>query len=424
MPSAPAHLRVLALLHVLACASCEEKRPGAPPVPSERAKAAGEGAFPAALDAGALGDPVDPPAPAGDLKAELDGFVNVDQCVTERAKIDPLVGDALAAIGYETFLRDACRLLEAARDRKRETCERIDSSALRSRCQSWVAMISQSPDACPMQFEGLFSRGRDARCVAVAAKDLRLCQGESKTIQRSICEAMVSRDSTKCDALFPNQRPLCQRELARWRSVLASPLEGLEKLPTPHAKLSIHGTSGTADPPAPDVDLSSDFARGVVVVTAGNRMRVELGSVAESEAARIAASPQKKARVGLAMVLDTNTDDVGAGKKRADPTEAKKEPVVEKLEVELPGEAPIVSPPGACDCKLTARVPKARGAEAKIALDGTVTHGTRSYKVTLAVTTSRTNVVAESAGTRVLPPAHPVLPRTPARAPGASSARP
>src|SRR5262249_17287676 len=152
------------------------------------------------------------------------------QCVTARAaRLDPLVGDSLGAIGYDTFLRDACRLLEATKDRKRETCSKIDSSALRARCQTWVAMASQTPDACPMQFEGVLTHGRNASCLAIAARDPRLCAGESRTIQRATCEAMVARDPAKCEDLVASQRPLCKREVMRFRSVLSAPLEGLEK---------------------------------------------------------------------------------------------------------------------------------------------------------------------------------------------------
>ena len=389
------------LFGALLFAGCEEKKP--PPEPSEPAPAVsalGELELDGldGLDGGVLGEPVDPPAPAGDLQGELDRFVNVDQCVTERAKLDPLVGDALGAIGYETFLRDACRLLEAAKDRKRETCDKIDSSALRARCQSWVAMISQTPDACPMQFEGIVTRGRTPSCVAIAAKDPRLCNGESRTVQRGTCEAMATRDPARCDALLPNQRPLCKREVARWRAVLAPPLEGLAKLPAPRGKLTIRGAAGTPDPPTTEVDLAQDFARGVVVVTARERMRVELGSVVESEAARIAASPQKRPRVGLAFVLE--------------PGKTEPRPVLQKLELELPGDAPVVSPPATCDCKITtARVSNVRGGEAGIALEGTLTSGGRSYTIGLDLSTFVRDVVPESAGTRVLPPVHPVIPR-------------
>ena len=401
------------LLVVAACSGCEEKRhlpptDPTPPPPSPSALTA------LGIDAGVLGEPLDPPAPAGDLQAELDRFVNVDQCVAERAKLDPLIGDALGAIGYETFLRDACRLLEAAKDRKRETCDKIDSSALRSRCQSWVAMVSQTPDACPMQFEGLVTRGRSPSCVAIAAKDPRLCNGESRTVQRATCEAMVARDPGKCDALLPNQRPLCQREVARWRTVLAPPLEGLEKLPAPRGKLTIRGVSGTPDPPTTEADLSQDFARGVVVVTARDRIRIELGTVVESEAARIAASPQKRPRVGLAAVFEPKAKDVGGPSARSlEPGKNELHPVLQKLEIELPGEAPIVSPPATCSCKITtARAGTARGTEAAIALEGTVTSAGKSYEIGIDLSTFVRDVVPEAAGARVLPPLHPAIPPT------------
>lgn len=359
------------------------------------------------MDASVLSDPIDPPPPAGDLKSELDRFVNVDTCVTERAKLDPLVGDALGAIGYETFLRDACRLLEAAKDRKRETCDRIDSSALRSRCQSWVAMIAQTPEQCPMQFEGLVTRGRQASCLAIAAKDPRLCVGEARTVQRATCEALVAQDPSKCAQLLPAHRALCEREVARWRTVLAPPLEGLPKLPTPRAKLVVHGAAGAtnpADTPSVDVDLTADFIRGVVVVTGREssmsnippRARIELGTVVESEAARIAASPQKRARIGLAVVAELGKTEKAT---------------VQKLELELPGAAPIISPPASCDCRLTKfHAATERGGEVAIVLDGTVSGAGQSYKVTLDLVTFARDVISEGAGqSRVLPPIHPTL---------------
>ena len=108
----------------------------------------------ASFTPGSLTVPVDPPAPAGDLKSELERFVNVDTCVAERAKLDPLVGDALGAIGYDTFLHDACRLLEAAKTKKREACDKIDASPLRARCQSLVAIAARTPESCPLLFDG------------------------------------------------------------------------------------------------------------------------------------------------------------------------------------------------------------------------------------------------------------------------------
>ena len=380
--------------------ACEDKKV---PVPAPAASVSP--ASPASvmamlgLDAGALSETTDPPAPPGDLKAELATFVSVDTCVKERANIDPLVGDALRAIGYDTFLRDACRLLEATKDHSREKCDRIDSSALRSRCQSWVAMVAQTPDTCPLQFEGIPARGRNVHCLAVAGKDPRLCTGEPRTAVRATCEAMTMQDGARCDVLLPGDVPSCRRELARWRTLLVAPLSGLAKLPGPRGKLVVKGEAGTPDPPTTDADLTSELARGGVVVTSRERARVEVGMIGESETSRIAPSPNRRARLGIAVLFEPG----------ATPKDPPK-PVLERLELEIPGEATLVTPGARCDCTLTtARVDRTRGGELALALQGTIALGTRTYRIDVDLATYVRDVVAEAPGSRALPPVHPRL---------------
>lgn len=377
-------------------AACDESRK-APPAPSEPPPSS---STELAIDAGPM-ELADPPAPAGDLKAELERFVNLDTCVAERSKLDPLVGDALRAIGYDTFLRDACRLLEAAKDQKRETCDKIDSSALRSQCRSWVAIVAQTPDACPLTYEALPGRGRSPLCVAVAGKDPRLCAGEGRAAPRATCEAMASRDEARCDALMPADRPACKREVVRWRGLLAAPLEGLPKLPAVHAKMRVEGEGATPSPAVSEPDLAADFARGAVVVTIGERARTELGLLGESEAARFAPGPNKRPRVGAAVILEPPPPGSKAPPKA----------VLEKLEIELPGEATLVSPGTAkCECKVTtARLDRTRGGEIAFALEGTISIGTRAYRISLDLGTFVRDVVAEPPGSRALPPVHPLL---------------
>ena len=380
--------------------ACDDAKP---PVPAPPARAAP--ASPASvmallgLDAGALSETTDPPAPPGDLKAELERFVSVDTCVKERANIDPLVGDALRAIGYDTFLRDACRLLEAAKDHSKEKCDRIDSSALRSRCQSWVAMVAQTPDTCPLQFEGIPTRGRNVMCLAVAGKDPRLCTGEPRTAVRATCEAMSMQDSARCDVLLPNDMPSCRRELARCRTLLAPPLSGLAKLPAARGKLIVKGEATTPDPPTTEADLASEFARGGVVVTSRDRARVEVGMIGESETSRIAPSPNRRARLGIAVLFEP-----GATPK--DPPR----PVLERIELEVPGEATLVTPSARCDCRITtARVDRTRGGEIALAVQGTLGAGNRTYKIDVDLATFVRDVVAELPGSRALPPVHPTI---------------
>jgi hypothetical protein len=381
--------------------ACDDKKSpiAAPPASSDVPASPASVVAMLGLDAGALIETTDPPPPAGDLKADLDRFVSVETCVKERANVDPLVGDALRAIGYDTFLRDACRLLEAAKDQKREKCDRIDSSALRLRCQSWVAMVAQTPESCPLQFDGVPTRGRNVTCLAVAGKDPRLCAGEPRTAVRAACEAMTTREEAPCNALLPSDAPSCKRELARWRSLLAQPLSGLPKLPGARGKLIVKGDTGTPDPPTTDADLASELARGGVVVTSRERSRVELGMIGESETSRIAPSPNRRARLGLAVLLEP-------GPTPKDPPK----PLLERLELEIPGEATLVSPSARCDCKITtARVDRTRGGEIAFALSGTIALGTRSYKIDVDLATFVRDVVPETIGSRVLPPIHPTI---------------
>lgn len=394
-------LRCSILVATVVLVGCDDKKPvSTAPSASVTPAGAASVAMMLGIEAGAF-DNSDPPAPAGDLKADLEKFVNVETCVRDRANLDPLVGDALRAIGYDTFLRDACRLLEAAKDKKRETCDRIDSSALRTRCHSWVAMIAHTAEACPLKFEGVPTRGRVVTCLAVAGKDPRMCNGEARTFERATCDALSSRDEAKCDVLAPNDKASCKREAQRWRSLLSDPLSGLPKLPAARGRLVVKGDGDTPNPATPEADLASEFARGAVVITSRDRARVELGMLGESETTRIAPSPNRRPRLGVAVLFEP-------GATSTDPPK----PLLERLELEIPGETTIVHPGGGrCECKITTgRADRTRGGEVAIVLAGTIGAGTRTYKIEVDLATFVRDVVSEQPGAgtpSTLSPIHP-----------------
>lgn len=262
-------------------------------------------------------------------------------------------------------------------------------------------MIAQQPEQCPLVYEALPARGRQPSCVAIAGRDPRMCVGEARAAPRATCEAMATRDEAKCDALLPSDKASCRREHSRWKNLLSAPLDGLAKLPAVRAKMTLKGDGPTPDPAQPEVDLANDYARGVVVVTLRDRARVEIGTLGESEAVRVAPGPNKKARAGLAVLLEP-------------PSLGSKEPpkpVLQKLEIEVPGEATLVYPGGAkCDCKVTtARIDKTRGGEVAIVVDGLVSFGTRAYKVNVDLATFVRDVVQEQMGSKALPPLHPTI---------------
>ncbi len=400
MESAKVALVLVGLRILGALAGCKEERPP----PSRRPPTSDPSAVVSAVefDAAAL-ESADPPAPAGDLKADLDGFVNLSSCIAARASLDPLVGDALRGIAYDTFLRDACRMLEAAKDKKPDTCKSIDSSALRMKCEAWVAILMQAPEGCPLLSPSIPSRGRDPSCVALAAKDPRLCVAEPRASSRATCEAMATRDPKKCQPLLPAERAGCERETARWQKVLAPPLDGLPQLKAASGTLVVVGESGTADPPRKELEFSSELARGLVVVTAGERARVDLGSIFEREAVRIAAPPNAHLRLAATLIVAPPGPSGLAG--AASPGKAVAKVSVEKLTLVLPGELPIVAPPATCDCEVTtSHLDRNRGGDATFAIKGTLRGAGKTYRMSVEATSFVRDVVAESPASRALPP--------------------
>lgn len=293
----PAHFRTA---FVLACAAllsvgCDEEKP------AERGATAPSAA--AAALAGVLegGPALDPPRPAGDLRADLDAFTTVEACAAKRASVDPLVGDALDAIGYETFLRDACRVLEAMKHEDVRRCEPIDASSLRARCRARVAMVARRPDDCPARSEAAPRLGRDPTCVAAALRSPALCAGEPRS-RRAACEALVGRDGAKCAPLPPADKDRCEREAERWRNVLVGTTT-VASVPPRAGELEVHGAAGRADPAETRVDLALEVESGGVLTTAAGEARFELGALGFSGVASKSVGPQVRTRVALALVL-------------------------------------------------------------------------------------------------------------------------
>jgi len=311
--------------------------------------------------------PTDPPPPAGDLRAELDGFTTLDACVAQHAALDPLVGDAIRAIGYETFLRDACRILDAAKRGDPRPCDAIDASALRARCQSVTAMVAGKPEACPWEMPDDRARGRDPACVAIASRDARLCAGAARSA-RATCEAIAAGDDTRCRGADPRD---CRREAARWKRI-ASPASGLAPLPKVEARLTLRGARGTPDPAHPEADVTEDVARGVVLVG----RRFDLGTRRESGATTFTPSALGRPRIAAT---------VSSGAKSA---------ALDGLEVEVPGASLLVFPGVACDCRVTVpALARKRGGEVRVAIDGEIGVPPHAYAVHAAITTFVRDIV-------------------------------
>jgi len=322
-------------------------------------------------DASALVPAVDPPPNAGDMKGDLERFTTLDACVAERAGlVDPALGDALLAIGYDTFVRDACRILDATKARDARRCSAIEASSLRARCEIFVAMAAGAPDACPLDIAGDRTRGRDATCVAIAARDVRLCAGEA-TAKRGACEALASGDEKKCGEA---DRRTCARNASRWKTMLvgasASPAHAL---PEPKGSLSIQGANGTANPPQAVTDLSIDVDHGIVLTRDLGQVRWRVGSLLELGTVPHSVMPDARPRIGLELSMARDA-----------PGEAK----VERLELEIPGGLAIVFPNVRASLKAhVVQLEKRRGGAAHFVVEGTIGTAPRAYAVQVEVTT-------------------------------------
>jgi hypothetical protein len=318
----------------------------------------------------------DPPALAGDLQADLDAFTTVDACVAAHAGVDPLVGDALEGIGYDTLLRDACRALEAAKTRSTRPCDDIAASSLRARCVARVAAIQGEPDACPWDVATRPERGRDPVCLALATGDPRLCAAALERVDRVSCEAITGHDAAPCARLTGHsERGRCERDAKRWGRALPSKAAPVRSGDAPQGKATILEANDAGSASFP-VDLS----RGVVVVERIDGAHVAVGSSLELGSGFVVPSPDAQGSLSLELVIP------------ADSRKAR----VDGGELHRPGR-PTVSFDGSQAAALVVRVgrfDRTRGGPVELTVSGTLHDG---LHVDATVSTFVRDVVKSSA---------------------------
>lgn len=334
------------------------------------------------VDAAEVEPAVDPPAAAGDLQAEIEGFTTVEACVTQHAHLDPLLGDALEAIGYDTFVRDACRALDAAKARDARPCQAIDASSLRRQCEATVAAVAGDADACPWSRPSRPEDGRDAFCLAVAAGDPRLCAGQETRAARATCDATVRHDPGPCGKLPARaDQDRCRRDVERWRGVVATSGVVRAALAAPEGTLHVDGGDPADGGVRLEVSLQGDLARGVVLLEQRDGTRFDLGPDL-SGGSFIAASPHTSAALSVEIFA-------GEGGKRVS---------VGRAALSVPGRAPLATP--LARSSLTAQIDKldpARGGAVRLTLEGDVGDSTGTFHVRAKVTTFVRDVVTARA---------------------------
>ncbi len=361
----------------LALLACDDKRTPVPERPPPPPASPSVMAQRLNLDASSLDLPVDPSTPAGDLKTEVERFTTLEACAREHAQLDPLVGDAIRSIGYDTLLRDACRNLEALKDKSIERCKPIESSPLRARCELIFATVTGAPDLCPLESALSPARGRQAACVAVASRDPRLCVGTASYPDRISCEALLAHSALPCKGLPAADRQRCERDVDRLRTSIDAP-KAATPFKTPTFALDLQGVTDSAPPQDPHVDFPRDVAHGVVVVQEGGKLHVDVGMAMRDGGTLFAPSPSQRTRMSFAASV-APTLGVGA---------------LDKLELEVPGRAVLVVPGARCDChvRVVALAP-VRGSEAQLEVEGTVGVPPNAFKMVARISTFVRDVV-------------------------------
>lgn len=326
------------------------------------------------VDAGDFSAIVDPPAPAGDLRADIEGFTSLDACVERRRALDPLLGDALEAVGYDTFLRDACRVLDAAKTRDRKRCAAITASPLRLRCEATVAEVTANADACPWDVGGKPDRGRDPMCLAIASRDARLCVSAEDPFERATCSSIARGDDKACAALTsPLDRARCSRDALRWRSTATANAASTDALVT-IGRLRVAPPKALGIPPL-DEDMTVDISRGVVLREGFSGARIDIGSF-DADSGFIASSPQAEVRLSLEIRIAAG----GAS--------------VDRAELAVPSRPVLTSPPVGATLRVSVEKPgRARADTLWISVDGDVGDAGAAWHVHASLRTFVRDVV-------------------------------
>jgi hypothetical protein len=343
---------------------------------------------PDASDTGESPVAIDPPPPPGDLKGDIDAFSTLEACVQSHARLDPLIGDAVEAIGYDTLVRDACTVVGAAKAGDARRCAAIEVTALRDRCVVTVAELAEKPDICPWQNPDRPLRGRDAACVAIASRDPRLCAGALEEDERATCTAVTAHDLAPCAKLArAADRLHCERAAARWRAVIAAaPAKAAFSVAGELHLETLAGGAGT------DVDFGRELGRGLVLQEQRGASRLAIGDAHDEGLDRLAAPMDRHDTVFVDLVVPAagpGGNDANGRSVRIERLEA----TIRAIPYSLLTSARTAS---AGDSALGAKVislEHVRGGRVELSIEGTFGEGPRASKGRLRIATFVRDVV-------------------------------
>ncbi len=257
--------RALAALLVLALASCDS-----PPEPPPEEPSSSEREEPEPIE-----DDLEPapsstwPAEVQSLADQVASFTTVEACLEQlRARTPTAVAEGLADLAYDGFFDDVCRALEAVKTGSVEQCDALAISTARAGCRRRLAVVHGRPSACPGD---RVVPGREAVCVAWAARDPGLCRAAGEEAR---CRAVLAGDDGACRGLRPGDRERCRAHVRRYASAL-----GEERGESPATDAPRVMTLEVREGDAAPITIRRDVLdRGVRLVPAGCGYLLALGN--------------------------------------------------------------------------------------------------------------------------------------------------
>jgi hypothetical protein len=297
--------------------------------------------------------------------------------VQARRLADPLLGDVIEAMGYDTLVLDACRMIEALKTADLKPCKPIALSALRARCETSVAALTGKPALCPVNATAGRSVSRDPTCLARASRDERLCAAAGAA-DRPACAALVLGDPKRCMG-----NTVCVRQVARWQTLIEKPAE--HRAFPAQARVDMRGLDKTTASAIPSFELTDTARQGAVVRRiGGGRTKVTIGSAPTPATALTYAT----AEPSLFLEMVVSPADLGKGDHPLGPSQITMDLLVPKLSKQS---FATVANAKLTSCSIGAET----GSPLKLALSATLYQAPNTYSVQIEIETFVRDLIGE-----------------------------
>lgn len=234
------------------------------------------------------------PTEVESLREAVDAFGSVEDCLASlRAGTPTAVAEGIADLAYDGFFDDVCRAMAAVKEGSVEGCDGLVISSARAGCRRRLALVHGRPEVCP---EDRTIPGREALCVAWAARDRALCRASA---EQARCRAVLEGDARACERLRGGDRERCRASVRRYHASVGE----TEDSPAARAPavLTLEVRELGEDPITIERDV---LARGVRLVPQGCRWAVALANPRGEPSLGLVFDAEPRFHLELAVAAD------------------------------------------------------------------------------------------------------------------------